>query len=133
VSGSIDRRELRTFGLSLGAVCLIWAGILWWRGHTDAIPWLLGAAPVLALLALVAPITLWPLHKVWMPVARGIAHGLTWLLLTIAFYLVFTPYSVGLKLLGKDPLHRTLDRTGRSYWIRRSHEPFDPERLEKQY
>ena len=63
-----DRKELRNFGISLAVVCLLWAAILWWRGHTGAIPWLLGASPVLILLALVAPVALWPLHKVWMPV-----------------------------------------------------------------
>jgi hypothetical protein len=133
VSGGIDRKELRTFGLSLGAVCLLWAGILWWKGATAPIPWLLGAAPVLALLALAAPIALWPIHKVWMPVAKGIAKVLTWLLLTLTFYLVFTPYGVIMRLLGKDPLQRRIERGSASYWIRREGGKFDPDRLRKQY
>ena len=129
----VDRKELRTFGLSLGVVCLIWAGILWWRGHMGAIPYLVGASPVLILLALVAPITLWPIHKVWMPVAKGIARALTWLLLTLVFYLVFTPYSLVLKLLGKDPLDRKIEPDRESYWIARDDGPFDPDRTLKQY
>jgi hypothetical protein len=133
VSGKIDRKELRNFGLSLGVVCLLWAGILWWRGVTAPLPWLLGAAPVLAIVALTVPIALWPVHKVWMPVARGIARVLTWLLLAIAFYLVFTPYGVIMRLLGRDPLERKLDPGRATYWIRREGGKFDPDRLRKQY
>jgi hypothetical protein len=133
VSAKPDRKELRTFGLSLGVVCLIWAGILWWRGHRAPLPWLLGAAPVLVLLALAAPAVLGPVHRVWMPVAKGIARALTWLLLTLTFYLVFTPYGIVLRMLGKDPLDRGFEKGRASYWHRRSDGPFDPERLGKQY
>jgi hypothetical protein len=128
-----DRKELRTFGISLGVVCLIWAGILWWRGHLGAIPWLLGASPILVLLGLVAPIALYPLHRVWMPVAKAIARALTWLLLTLAFYLVFTPYGVVMRLRGTDPLHRRFEPDRESYWESREDAPFDPDRLSKQY
>lgn len=128
----IDKKELRTFGLSLAVVCLIWVGILWWRGHTGAIPYLLGASPILALLALVAPVALGPIHKVWMPVAKGVAKVLTWLLLTIAFYVVFTPFGVIMRTIGRDPLERKLDRGASSYWHARKDE-YDPDRLTKQY
>jgi hypothetical protein len=133
LSAKPDRKELRTFGLSLGVVCLLWAGILWWRGHRAPLPWLLGAAPVLALLALAAPAALGPIHRVWMPAAKAVARALTWLMLTLAFYLVFTPYGIVLRMLGKDPLDRGFEKGRASYWIRRSDGPFDPERLRKQY
>ncbi|GJM45513.1 MAG: hypothetical protein DHS20C21_23550 [Gemmatimonadota bacterium] len=132
-SSGIDRRELRNFGLSLGVVCLIWAGVLYWRDHLGAVKWLLAASPVLMALGLLAPIALYPLHRVWMPVAKGIARLLTWLLLTLAFYLVFTPYGVIARLLGKDLLDRKLDPQRPSYWIPRNDGPFDPDRMKKQY
>jgi hypothetical protein len=132
VGKKVDRKELRNFGLSLGVVCLLWFGIIWLKSR-DMVMWLLYAAPILALVGLVAPIALWPIHKVWMPVAHAIAKFLTWLMLTIAFYLVFTPYGVIMRLLGKDPLHRKIDRSASSYWIHREGRVFDPERLRKQY
>ena len=128
-----DRKELRTFGLSLGVVCLIWAAIFWWRGRTAPIPFFLGASPILLLLALAAPQALRPLHTVWMPVAKGLARAMTWLLLTGVFLLVFTPYGLIMRALGKDPLERKIDRKRASYWIIRHDGPFDPARLEKQY
>jgi len=128
-----DRKELRTFGLSLGVVCLIWAAILFWRGHAGPVRGFLIASPVLLLLAALVPEALRPLHTVWMPVAKGIARALTWVLLTAVFYLVFTPYGMIARLLGKDPLDRRIDRARSSYWIERKDGPFDPARLEKQY
>lgn len=129
----IDRKELRTFGISLGVVCLIWAGVFWWRGNHAPIKWLVGASPVLILLGLLAPAVLYPLHRVWMPVAKGIAKVLTWLLLTLVFFLVFTPYGMIMRLLGKDPLERRIEPGRKSYWIRRERVPFDRDRMSKQY
>lgn len=129
----IDRRELRTFGLSLGGVCLIWAGILYLRHEPGAALWLVGLSPVLAVIALTAPVLLHPVHVVWMPVARGIARALTWLLLTAVFVLVFTPWGLVARALGRDPLDRKIDRNRASYWIRRQDGGFDRQRMTKQY
>jgi hypothetical protein len=128
-----DKKELRTFGISLGVVCLVWAGVLWWRGHGAAVPWLLGASPCLILLALAAPIALRPIHWVWMPVARAIARAMTWLLLTLAFYLVFAPFGIVMRMLGKDPLHRRFEPEAATYWEARNDGPFDADRLTRQY
>lgn len=127
------RKELRTFGISLGVVCLLWSGILWWRGHTAPIRWLLVASPILLLLAAIAPQVLGPLHRVWMPVAKGIARGLTWILLTVVFFVVFTPYGVILRRLGRNPLEPSWEPDRPSYWIPRKDGPFDPIRTLKQY
>jgi len=133
MAGTIDRRELRNFGISLGAVCLIWAGVLWWRGHPAALKWLLIASPVLIALGLLAPIALYPLHRVWMPVAKGIARLLTWLLLALAYYLAFTPYGMIARMLRRDPMERRIEPGRSSYWIRRDDGPFDPERMKRQF
>ena len=130
---SVDRKELRMFGISLSVVCLLWSGILWWRGHTAPVRWLLLAAPVLLALALAAPAALGPLHRVWMPVARAIARAITWLLLTLVFYLAFTPYGVILRAMGRNPLALAWEPNRPTYWIRRENGPFDPDRTLKQY
>jgi len=128
-----SRRELRQFGITLGVVCLLWSGILAWRGRMAPVPWLLGASPVLLLLAALAPAALRPLHRVWLPAAGALARGITWVLLTAVFYLVFTPYGMILRARGKDPLERRFEPDRDSYWIPRRDEGFDPERLKKQY
>jgi hypothetical protein len=133
MSGKPDRKQLRMFGLSLGVVCLLWAGILAWRGKMSPVPWLLGAAPLLMLAAWRAPLLLLPIHRVWMPVAHAIARAMTWLLLTLVFFLAFTPYGLIMRALRKDPLQRKIERGRASYWILRRDGPPDPARLDKQY
>jgi hypothetical protein len=127
------KKELRTFGISLGVVCLLWAALLWWRGHPAPVPWLVGASPVLVGLALLWPAALGPLHRVWMPAAKGLAKVLTWVLLAVVFYLVFTPFGLAMRLFGRDPLERRIRRGPGSYWIRRGDGPFDPSRLDRQF
>lgn len=126
-------KDLRTFGLTLGVACLVWAGILYWRGKPGASLWLLVIGPILALLALTVPIALRPLHRVWMPAARAVANALTWVFLSLAFFLVITPYAILLKLTGKDPLERRIDPQRASYWIPRNRTPLDPKSLSRQY
>ena len=133
MSAKPDRKELRQFGIALGVVCLLWSALLWWRGHPGPIPWLLGASPVLILLGLIWPAALYPLHRVWMPFAKGLARVLTWILLAAVFWLVFTPYGIVMRALGKDPLERRIDRQRASYWIRRDDGPFDATGLDRQY
>ena len=131
--GPVTRKDLRTFGLTLGGACLVWAGILWWRGKPSAAVWLAGIGPALALIALAVPQALRPLHSVWMPAARAVAHAVTWIFLTLAFYLVITPYGIIMRMTGKDPMERKFEPARASYWIPRDRKPFDPTSLERQY
>jgi hypothetical protein len=68
-----------------------------------------------------------------MPVARAIARAMTWLLLTLAFYLVFAPFGIVMRMLGKDPLHRRFEPEAATYWEARNDGPFDADRLTRQY
>ena len=131
--GRPDRAQSRVFGISLGVVCLLWAAVLYWRGKADAAAWLAGVSPVLLLVAWLAPGLLRPVRAVWMPVAHRISQALTWWLLTLVFVLVFTPYGMIARILGKDPLERKVDRGQSSYWILRDERRSDPARLDKQY
>ncbi len=131
--GPVTKKDLRTFGLTLGGAALVWAGILWWRGKPGAALWLAGIAPALALLALTVPAALRPIHFVWMPVARAVAKGLTWLILTLAVYGVITPFGLVMRLLGKDPLERKFEPARTSYWVKREQKAWDPEAMKRQY
>lgn len=48
--------------------------------------------------------------------ARAVGSGLTWLLLTPFFYIVFGLGRLSLVLARKDPLNRKLDPQAISYW-----------------
>jgi hypothetical protein len=123
-----DERTLRRFGLL--ALCVFGAlGACAWRGMPplalDPGPlrsalacglWALaGSAGLLALL--------WPrgnralyvgLSLLGYPVGLVVSHAM----LALLFFAVFTPVGAGMRLLGRDPLERALERGRASYWTK---------------
>ena len=108
--------ELRRFGLALGAGLSVLGSILLWRGKSPA-PWILGLAATLLLLAILRPQVLGPLEKVFARVARVVAATLTYLVLTLTFFVIITPIGLVMRLLGKDPLAMKPAPDRSSFWV----------------
>lgn len=81
------------------------------------------AAPLIALmglsLAYVRPALLRPVYLGWMYAAFPIGWVVSHLLLALIYYLMVTPIGLFMRLAGSDPLHRRLDPTAESYWLKR--------------
>jgi hypothetical protein len=72
------------------------------------------------------------IYDFWMRAAEPIGHTLSIVMLVLAFYLVFMPVGLIMRLLGKDPLSRAFDRQAGTYWV--EHNPAaEPERYFKQF
>ena len=111
-------RSARRRGLVGLAVGLTVAGILW----------LVFARPVAAVvvagvgLALTVIALLWPLTlhrsitRALDRFARAVASGVTWVLMTLLFYLVFLPLGLVLRAAGKLGITRGSDPARSSYW-----------------
>lgn len=108
--------ELRRFGLTLSAGLSILGSILLWRAKSAA-PWILGVAATLLLLAIFVPRLLAPLEKFFARVARVVAAALTYLVLTLTFFLIVTPIGLVMRLLGKDPLAMNPAPDQPSFWV----------------
>ncbi len=52
----------------------------------------------------------------WMKFAEKLGAVVTYLIMLITFYCIFTPIGLLLKLIGKDLLQRKLDPSKQSYW-----------------
>jgi len=114
----IDRKGLREFGLLMAAVIGVLFGIFfpWLFGKGWPLwPWIIAAA--FALPALVWPDALKPVYHVWMRFGLVLHKIMTPLILSIVFFLVFTPTALVLKLFGKDAMRRKLDPATDSYRI----------------
>ena len=123
-------RNLRAFGLGLGVILSLF-GALGWRRGSPSVGYWLGPAGILILAALAYPAVLSPLYRFWMKIAGYLARINTFLVMGILYYLVFTPYSVVMRILGRDLLDTRL-KTGESYWKRK--EPTtDLKQYEKQF
>lgn len=112
----IETRELRRFGFSFGTVLTILGSVALWRARAWG-PWVLGVAGVVLLAAALAPRLLWPLEKVLATLLRALMTVITYLVLTLAYLLIFTPIGLFLRLTGKDLLERRFPGEEASYWV----------------
>ena len=127
-------KVLRSFGFTLGTVSLLAAGVLVLFSDTQRLHWVLaGLGAALAVLGLVAPRTLKSLYVPWMGLALVLGVLMTYILLTLVFFLVITPIGLLMRLFGRDPMRRTLARKAESYWIPKKHEAPARERLTRYY
>ncbi|MEM9553020.1 MAG: SxtJ family membrane protein [Acidobacteriota bacterium] len=125
-----DTRALRNFGLLVGGVFCLIGGLLLWREVTWAlIPLWIGGP--LMLLGAVVPRVLRPIYLGWMTMAIILGAFMTRVLLTLFFFLVLTPVGLFFRLIGRDALHRRLDRDAASYWIAKEYPIPGRERFEK--
>ena len=128
----LDRKGLREFGLVTGAVFVLIFGLFF--------PWLLEiawprwpwfiAAP-LWLLALLYPPWLRPVYRAWMRFGLLASRVMTPLVLGIVFFGMIAPMALVSRLMGKDPMRRTLDPKQASYRVRSTKSP--KEKLEKPF
>ena len=114
----LDRKGLRDFGLLTGGIVAVLFGLFF--------PWLLGmqipqwpwiVASVLVVWALLAPNSLRPFYKLWMRLGLLLSRITTPIVLGVAFYGVFLPVALVLKVLRHDPMSRKLDDNIKTYRI----------------
>jgi hypothetical protein len=107
-----DAKELRTFGLVLGALfaapsasfrsCVI-ARLRYGPGFLPAILWLM---------ALIWPASLSYLHRVWTRLGLALGWVNTRVILTLLFTLTIVPVGLVMRLFGRDRMARKLDPEG---------------------
>ena len=83
---------------------------------------------VICILGLIVPKAALPVYVALVALALPIGLALSFILIPLIYYGVFTPVALGLKALGKDPMERSLAPNEGSYWITRK-----PVRSSSQY
>ncbi len=111
-------RELRNFGLTVGIAFALLGLLLLWRGKTFY-PYFLAASAALVSLGLALPLLLAPFHKAWMALSAILGWVMTRLVLSILFYLAFTPIGIIGRLAGRKFLDSEIDRSRETYWVYR--------------
>jgi len=111
-------KELRKFGLIFGAIIAGLFGLLLpWIFETawPSWPWIL--AGIFWVWSLVHPASLFFIYRNWLKFGHVAGWINTRIILGVLFYIVFFPAGILMRLLGKDPMCRDLDRTKDSYRI----------------
>ena len=123
VGETTSAKELRSFGLLVGgifAIIGVWPAVFKAAGLRV---WAVAVAILLIIPGLAMPRVLRPVHRVWMTIGHLLGWINSGIVLSIMFYVVFTPVALVLRLLGHDPMRRELDPNVDTYLIRRQSRP----------
>lgn len=112
----MSRRELRNFGLVFAVLISAVFGVLLPHLADRAVPvWPWALALSLAIMAMLCPIVLRPIYVLWMKFGAVAGWINTRIILLLVFIVLITPVAILFKLIGKDPLQRTLNPNAETY------------------
>jgi hypothetical protein len=110
-----DNKAIRDFGILIGFILLIIAGILFYKERESyELIILLGIAFIG--LGLGMPIFLKPFYLIWMVFAVILGWFMSRLILVILFYFILTPIGLVGKLFGQNFLGNNFNSSAKSYW-----------------
>ena len=128
-SGVTDARA-RKSALVVAAVFLLIAAWNLYRGRTTVVIIFGSISAALVVAGLFVPVSARAFHKGWMRFAVALGHVNSRVLLTLMYYLVFTPYRLVSRLVGRDPLRRR-GKACESYWTERKRTRQEREQFER--
>ena len=118
----VKKHDLKVFAL-------IWAGIFMLAGLLPLLKdgeiriWAIVVSIVFVMIAFVKPELLTQFYHLWIKVGEFIGGIVSKIMMFILYFVLFTPVSFVLKLLGKDLLDKKIDKSQESYWIERETQP----------
>lgn len=127
-----SRKNVRNFGFLFGGISFALAAFMIYRGNPAWI-WAAAAGVIFAASGAALYRLIKPVYTAWMLFAFVLGWINTRVILGVFFYLVMTPLGLILRLTGKDLLDEKIDRSAKSYWIRRDRKPLDRTRLERMF
>jgi hypothetical protein len=131
-TGRATKKELREFGLVVGAAFAILATLqLIFHGKLDP-KILYGIAAFLAISGLLVPRILRPFQWAWMKLALAMGWVMNRVLLGVIFFVVFTFVATIMRIVRRDELNMRKE-TKDSYWHMRELKPVDRDRYERQF
>lgn len=107
----------KNFGVTFTVVFALIGAVTLYSGNRWGLAWM-GAAAAVLLLTYFLPHILEPANRVWMRFA-GLLHKIVSPVMLLLIYAVsILPAGLLMKLFGRDPLARKLDRNAASYWVK---------------
>ena len=85
--------------------------------------WSLVIAFVFVSIAIIKPKLLKKFYDIWIMIGEFIGGVISKIIMFALYFGVFTPYSIFLKIIGKDLLNKKIDKSRESYWTEREKQP----------
>jgi hypothetical protein len=112
-------RQLRLFGLAGTVVFALLAAMATAKMTATVMGVLWGGIGVWTALAIFRPKYLLPFYVVISAVSLPIGIVVSFAILAVLYFGVFTPIALAFRLLGRDMLHRRFDASAKTYWTPR--------------
>ena len=125
-------KEYKKFGITMGIVMFLISGFLYWKDYSS-LTYFFIAGIVFFIAAFLLPKALKYLYNIWMTFAAIMGYIMSRVILSIIFFILFTPVGLVTRLIGKDLIKEKWDKNADSYWILRDDTKFDPKSAENQY
>lgn len=124
-----EREARRTAFVVAAVLAVVTAWLIYQGGIT--LPAIMGAAAlILVIVGTFLPSAAKVFHRGWMTFAFALGYVNSRIILTLVYFLVFVPYGLVSRLLGRDPLDmRSIKR--KSYWHKREKTRPDREQFER--
>lgn len=122
----------RSFAWVFTVVFLAAALIPAWHGRPVRW-WALGAATLIFVIGLVRPSILRIPNLLWFRFGNLLGRVTSPLVLSLLFFVIFTPIAAIIRLAGKDILRLRRDPQSPSYWIRRDPPGPEPKSMVEQF
>ena len=132
--GKSLREHVKEFSCVMALVLsLVSCYIAWHRGSLATVLALIATGFVLVFLGYRYPRILHPVWKSWMSMAMGIGVVMTFLLLTLGWTLVLSPFALVARFAGKRMMDLSYAKPVSTYWEARDTKLDDFSLLERQY
>jgi len=109
------RQTDRAFGLTFATVFTVFFVALWFIFNALVV-WLAVAAGIFLFVALVLPGSLLPLNRLWAAFGARLSVVSNHLVLGVFFVLFILPINLIMRLIGRDPMQRSMKSTQSTYW-----------------
>lgn len=115
-SAAITSRQLRDYGLIMGAAVAIIFGIYPWAIlKKTLVCWPFYALGMFWAVAVVYPKILAPLYKVWMGIGFVLGRINSTIILSFCYFILFVPVAVLFRLIKRDRLQRYPSRSEKTF------------------